>query len=258
MEHKVGGWDGGLSWKDPIEIWGDGDSIGNQFPRGLVLGHRSDPSVNRIGTYLRKQGFFVEFVDRLQIGSNFDLTGTNLIVSLGSDWRLSEVPKDQQVVEAIKSESKVIADLIHRGVPIFGICFGAQMIAHVLGGKVRRSPTPEFGWTNVTSPDHPQINGEWMQWHSDLIELPPGVEALGFNEVCIQAFRHKRSFGVQFHPEATYDLVLNWISTGGNAELEANGVDAEGILRSARVHESNAEVRLMALFDWFLQNVAST
>jgi GMP synthase-like glutamine amidotransferase len=222
--------------------------------RSLIIHEGADFGNSMLHQVLEDFGFESILEERSKLGRVIVVENVDLLVHLGSDWSVYS----PETIKHVRVESQLIAEAMSRGIPVFGICFGAQMIAHVLGGNVRRSPTPEFGWTNVTSPDHPQINGEWMQWHSDLIELPPGVEALGFNEICVQAFRHKRSFGVQFHPEATYDLVLNWISTGGNAELEANGVDPEGILRSARVHESNAEVRLRALFDWFLEDVAST
>jgi GMP synthase (glutamine-hydrolysing) len=222
--------------------------------RSLIIHEGADFGNSMLHQVLEDFGFESILEERSKLGRVNVVENVDLLVHLGSDWSVYS----PETIKHVRVESQLIAEAMSREIPVFGICFGAQMIAHVLGGNVRRSPTPEFGWTNVTSPDHPQINGEWMQWHSDLIELPLGVEALGFNEVCVQAFRHKRSFGVQFHPEATYDLVLNWILTGGNAELEANGVDPEGILRSARVHESNAEVRLRALFDWFLQDVAST
>jgi GMP synthase (glutamine-hydrolysing) len=222
--------------------------------RSLIIHEGADFGNSMLHQVLEDFGFESILEERSKLGRVNVVENVDLLVHLGSDWSVYS----PETIKHVRVESQLIAEAMSREIPVFGICFGAQMIAHVLGGNVRRSPTPEFGWTNVTSPDHPQINGEWMQWHSDLIELPPGVEALGFNEICVQAFRHKRSFGVQFHPEATYDLVLNWISTGGNAELEANGVDPEGILRSARVHESSAEVRLRALFDWFLQDVAST
>ena len=222
--------------------------------RSLIIHEGADFVNSMLHQVLDDFGYEPILEERSKLGRVIVVENVDLLVHLGSDWSVYS----PETIKHVRVESQLIAEAMSRGIPVFGICFGAQMIAHVLGGNVRRSPTPEFGWTNVTSPDHPQINGEWMQWHSDLIELPLGVEALGFNEVCVQAFRHKRSFGVQFHPEATYDLVLNWILTGGNAELEANGVDPEGILRSARVHESNAEVRLRALFDWFLQDVAST
>jgi GMP synthase-like glutamine amidotransferase len=222
--------------------------------RSLIIHEGADFVNSMLHQVLDDFGYEPILEERSKLGRANVVENLDLLVHLGSDWSVYS----PETIKHVRVESQLIAEAMSRGIPVFGICFGAQMIAHVLGGNVRRSPTPEFGWTNVTSPDHPQINGEWMQWHSDLIELPPGVEALGFNEICVQAFRYKRSFGVQFHPEATYDLVLNWISTGGNAELEANGVDPEGILRSARVHESSAEVRLRALFDWFLQDVAST
>ena len=60
------------------------------------------------------------------------------------------------------------------GLPILGICFGAQALAAALGGCVHRLAKPELGWITVASNDSDRIpSGPWMAWHEDRFTLPP-------------------------------------------------------------------------------------
>ena len=62
---------------------------------------------------------------------------------------------------------------------MFGICYGAQLLAHAFGGAVRRSATPEIGWYEVDS-EIPDViaTGPWLQWHYDVVDVPPGATRL--------------------------------------------------------------------------------
>lgn len=87
-------------------------------------------------------------------------------------------------------------------VPLVGICFGHQIIAQALGGKVIKSPK---GWA-VGAQDY-DFGGEKVTlnaWHQDqVVELPKGAEVLGQNEFCENAalVYDDRAFTVQAHPE---------------------------------------------------------
>ena len=54
-------------------------------------------------------------------------------------------------------------------------------------------------------------DGEWLQFHDDAFTLPPGAELLAANEIGVQAFRHGRHLGVQFHPEITPTAFAAWV-----------------------------------------------
>src|SRR5439155_1089919 len=65
------------------------------------------------------------------------------------------------------------------GVPIVGICFGAQSLACALGGGVRRAARPELGWVSVGTRVPERIaDGPWFAWHDDELLAPPGAELL--------------------------------------------------------------------------------
>ena len=107
---------------------------------------------------------------------------------------------------------------------MFGICFGNQSMAHALGGTVVRSPVAEVGWHSVGTM-HPDIiaEGPWMQWHYDVVTLPPGAELMAANDVGPQAWRIDRMFCTQFHPEVTETVVHRWSSGPGGNELAKLG-----------------------------------
>lgn len=135
-----------------------------------------------------------------------DPAGRPFVASLGSKYSplADDVP---QVQEALRfTERALQAD-----VPVLGLCYGGQLLAAVLGGEIERSPEPELGWYQVRSADPRALpEGPWLQWHFDCFTLPPGAELLAESSVCVEAFAHGRSVGVQFHPEATIEIVSSW------------------------------------------------
>jgi GMP synthase (glutamine-hydrolysing) len=100
------------------------------------------------------------------------------------------------------------------GVPVLGICYGMQLMAHLLGGRVERSATPEYGPATLLVRRSNRLFGGvgrrtrvWMS-HGDLVVgLPRGFVTLGLTEhspdAAIADDRH-RLYGVQFHPEVEH------------------------------------------------------
>jgi GMP synthase (glutamine-hydrolysing) len=98
------------------------------------------------------------------------------------------------------------------GVPVLGLCLGAQMLAVEFGGDVVPRGAPEHGWTAIDGADEtfaalfstprPLV----FSWHNDAIVLPPGATLLARSETCaVQGFRlHAPGLvtGLQFHLEA--------------------------------------------------------
>jgi GMP synthase (glutamine-hydrolysing) len=104
-----------------------------------------------------------------------------------------------------------LGDYMDLGIPILGICVGAQFIGLYYGGKVGPANIPEYGKTeiNVIEKDDlfiglPDKFYAWESHNDEVKELPPDFQLLASSKNCkIQAFRHKNKkiFGVQFHPE---------------------------------------------------------
>ena len=105
--------------------------------------------------------------------------------------------------------------------PVLGVCFGAQILAVALGGGVSRASRPERGWVHVATAEPDLIAaGPWLTWHDDEIELPGDAQLVAHNESGVQAFRLRRHLGVQFHPEATPEIVAGWGQENGDGAIE--------------------------------------
>lgn len=115
-------------------------------------------------------------------------------------------------------EKQFIDQAIHAGLPIIGVCLGAQLIADVLGAKVNKNPHVEIGWFPIqlttAAQDSSLFRGlptEFMvfHWHGDTFDIPPGAECLARSKACEnQAFVYKKSVvGLQFHLEYSEESI---------------------------------------------------
>jgi GMP synthase-like glutamine amidotransferase len=130
------------------------------------------------------------------------------------------------------------------GVPVFGICFGAQALAAAFGGQVARAARKEIGWTMIHSFDHGLIPpGPWLEFHGDHSLPPPHARVLGHNEVGVQAFSLGAHLAVQFHPEVDGAQLKLWLDAGGRAEAEREGVDPDQFLAETVAAEPAARQR---------------
>lgn len=120
----------------------------------------------------------------------------------------------------LRLEEGFIRDAVTAGVPVLGICLGAQLIARSLGGNVRRNPAREIGWFDIRcTPEataDPLFGGMGTEtvfhWHGETFDLPPGAVLLASSELCAnQAFRAgDRAWGIQFHLEVTPEMIADW------------------------------------------------
>jgi len=101
------------------------------------------------------------------------------------------------------------------GIPVLGICYGAQLIAQQLGGTVGRGMSGEYGRAHLTRigeslllPDEaPDVHGVWMSHFDGITEAPAGFEVTGCSPgapVAILENEARRIYGVQFHPEVVH------------------------------------------------------
>jgi GMP synthase-like glutamine amidotransferase len=142
--------------------------------------------------------------------------------------------------------------------PVFGICFGGQVLARVLGGNVSRSPQPEIGWRSIASHEPSFVpHGPWMEFHYDRFTLPEGGIAIARTSRALQAFTFGPHFGVQFHPEISPAVFDRWmtecVATGEIDELRAMGIDLDRIGEEVAANANEARAQGMRLFDAFFE-----
>ena len=136
-------------------------------------------------------------------------------------------------LEGIRTELKLIERWMHRDRPIWGICLGAQLMTRVLGGVVYTHPSEqvEVGWY----PIDPVGPGKRIftplthvyQWHREGFELPSGASRLACGVVG-GLFREQaylvgqNALATQFHPEMQPKMMNRWLMRAGHM-LELSG-----------------------------------
>lgn len=168
------------------------------------------------------------------------------IVSMGGPMSVYE----QAAYPWMAKELALLREAVSQGVPVLGVCLGAQMLAAALGASVTKSPQKEIGWYPIMR--EPQADGDPLveafsqtetvfQWHGDTFALPTGAVRLASSPLCPeQAFRHRDNvYGLQFHVEVTEAMIRAWMRTPVNkAELASlrGQIDPLSIRRQSPQH----------------------
>ncbi len=113
-----------------------------------------------------------------------------------------------------KDSPKLDAKILELGIPILGICYGFQILAQSLGGRVDRTGLREYGATSLEIKDggvlldnQPNLQVCWMSHGDQVMQAPQGFEVLASTKTTpVAAFesKQKKIFGVQWHPEVKH------------------------------------------------------
>jgi GMP synthase-like glutamine amidotransferase len=191
-----------------------------------LLRHIPHESAGTLENVLTEMGLNFQYVDLYDSPpQDLNLQNAPGLVILGGAMNVDEVDKYPYLAREVQWIQNALAG----GLPVLGICLGAQLLAKALGAKVYPNPVKEIGWYNVNLTPHAdrdtlfEGSGKQLtvfQWHGDTFDLPPGTIRLAENPVCRnQAFRYGRSaYGLQFHIEMTSELIDSWLKHPTNSE----------------------------------------
>lgn len=183
----------------------------------------------------------------------------DLLLVMGGPMAADDEAHHQWLV----AEKRYIADAIRDGALVLGVCLGAQIIAQVLGGTVRRSPSREIGFWPVhraSGAVGDPIFGAFPRelvvghWHGDTFDLPGAAQpALSSEATANQAFsaRGGRVVGLQFHLEWSAEG-LRTLALECADEIEAGGewvTPAPDMLEEAEKYLPVCREELFALLD---------
>ncbi len=177
-------------------------------PRLLVVEHDDDAPAGLLESWAAAAGMPVTAL-ALHAGQPFPAaaSGFDAVVLLGSEHTAFEDRAPWLAAELAFTDAA-----LSESVPVLGICFGAQVLARVLGARVYRLTAPEIGWAGIRSRNPALPAGPWATWHRDAFELPAGAVALADNDAGLQAFAIGPHCGVQFHPEVTRPIMAGWVA----------------------------------------------
>jgi GMP synthase (glutamine-hydrolysing) len=147
------------------------------------------------------------------------------IVAMGGPMSVNDESENPWLV----GEKAAIASHVRAGLPFWGSCLGAQLLASALGARVYAGPAPEVGVLAVelteAGLDDPVLGAlppslDTLQWHGDTFDLPDGAVLLASSPAYPhQAFRVGRAaYAVQFHVEVTEAMGEEWAGVPAYAD----------------------------------------
>jgi GMP synthase-like glutamine amidotransferase len=177
-----------------------------------VLRHEADVHLGHFAGVL--DGLGVNFCYR-DLGDPGRLDESSGLLVLGGSMSSNDP------LPGLAAELTLIEQALVTGVPVLGICLGAQLIAKAMGARVYRNPQEEIGWAPVHLTEagraDPIFRGiespaQFFHWHRDTFDLPANADVLAYSSLCrYQAFRYGQSvYGIQFHPEVTAAMISAW------------------------------------------------
>jgi GMP synthase-like glutamine amidotransferase len=206
-----------------------------------------------LGEWLTERAIPFMIDESWRLGPLPDPAGYSFVASLGS----KHSPRDQHE-PAVIAELELLGRAVERDVPVLGLCYGGQALAHVLGGTVERAPVPELGWREIETDDPELIPaGPWLEWHYDRFTTPPSAVEVARTAHATQAFRHGVHLGTQFHPESTIDIVAGWASLDAERLAEIGVADPAALIAASAAELDAARAAAFRLFDAFLDPVAT-
>ena len=162
------------------------------------------------------------------------------VVSFGGEQSVTEIDR----YPYLEAQAELMREAVAREVPLFGVCLGGQLLAHSLGGSVRRLPRRYLGWADLAplpaaaaDPVFGAVAGPVpaLRWNEDGFEPPPGaVELLERSGPGATAFRAGRcAWAIQFHSDVDEPTLDDWyrdwpenLAEAGVAEDVARAEDA--------------------------------
>ena len=200
-----------------------------------ILQHVPFEDVESIAPWLAEQGAAVAYTRFHESSRLPEASGLDLVIAMGGPMSVN----DEASLPWLANEKRFLREAIRHGIPVVGICLGAQLIASALGARVYPVRHREIGWFDIEAcpaagngfrfPDRSKV----FHWHGETFDLPPGATRLARSEVCEnQAFQlGSKVIGLQFHLETTRESVEKMIANCRDELVAGPYIQSETALR---------------------------
>jgi GMP synthase (glutamine-hydrolysing) len=236
--------------------------------RILVFQHVAAEPLGTLDPLIRRRGHRVKFVNfERQPEAKPRIDRYKGLIVLGGPMNV----EDRDRRPHLQTEIDVIREALAQNKPVLGICLGAQLLAHALGGEVWRNPVSEIGWYDLATTEAGRNDPVFVplgeaapvfQWHGYTFSIPAGAAHLASTATCAnQAFRHgENAYGFQFHLEMDKPLIERWLDLPAyRDELIAAGLgrDAEAIRADTHPRIEAMQGRAHEVFNNFLDLIGT-
>ncbi|SDS32111.1 GMP synthase-Glutamine amidotransferase [Halopseudomonas xinjiangensis] len=227
--------------------------------RAHYLQHAPFEGLGSIEDWLRDKGYGITATQLYSDDLLPSLREVDLLIVMGGPMSVNE----EAQYPWLEREKAFIRGVIDAGIPVLGVCLGAQLIANVMGSRVFANSEREIGWFPVEAVEHDKADvfrfparATVLHWHGETFEMPYGAVHLARSEACSnQAFQLGRNvIGLQFHLEATPRLLEEFIeSSGGDLEPSRYVQSAEAILATEAERLEEARRLMVQILDFLYQ-----
>ncbi len=216
----------------------------------LIIQNVAVESPGRILDFLHDRGLAYTIIHGYKGQELPEIDSLDGIIALGTPTSVLEYRRH----DYLKSLFALLSEAIRRDMPVLGVCFGGQLLAHAFGATVEAMKNgKEIGCHSVELTEAGKNDSLFagvpdqfpaVHWHGDAFRIPFGADSLATTPHCkTQAFRIKRQVGLQFHLEVRPEDLPKWFDAYPE-EVSEVGVDTSAMQTSA--HDTEDAMREVA------------
>ena len=202
-----------------------------------ILQHVAFEEIGSIDAWLTQRNANVSYTRFHESTELPSLSEINLVIIMGGPMSVHDEVEFPWLVE----EKSFLREALRAGIPMLGICLGAQLLASALGAEVYTNSQKEIGWFDISNVQNSNVfqfpdTVTVFHWHGETFNLPEGAVQLARSAACEQqAFQFNDNvIGLQFHLETTPDSINSMIQHCYSDIITNKFIQTVPVIKSAK------------------------